>query len=592
MGRLHGVTPVKFAIALLLTSLSVSAQLWESAAFQSSAGFNPTGVSPSTISAWWEASALNLNDGDAIATWPDSSGNLRDATQTSAGAKPHFKTNGVPSGLPVVRFDGTSDFMTVLKAVMGRTVTNWTVSWVAKSYNQQQNNTVFDITDSTGTASILTRNIFLASTFSVNAQSRDNASNSNVATTPNDMSSFVVCTSTRNGNEIKLRVNGTWVSTNSAATIGSMAAAVYYVTIGAVQNNFGSVANYMQGDIYGISVYISTLSDYQISALERYWIYRTTIPPQTFTRNATNPVIPLGAAGTGDGGRILEPTAILDGSTWKMWYCGITNNGAANLGSGWNTFYATSSDGSAWTKQGIVKSGAWEPDVIKVSTNYYMAHVTDASFNVRLSTSTSGTNWTDLGEIINLTNSVWSDIGPREPCLYYESGTYYCYYADHATADGFYKLGVSVCSSDPTVLTNWVCQTTPLFSAESTAPRWNQGGDTESPCVRKYAWLPHPYLMTFIGYNPLTQGAGVAKTWRPGFAYADNPLGPWTECRYDPLMTIGTRTGWDGGVIAEMSHLESAGTMYFYYSGGTTSWTNQVGLATISTNQITKWLQW
>ena len=48
-----------------------------------------------------------LNDGDAISTWPDLSGNGRDVTNTST-ARPVFKT-GIINGFPVVRFDGTND---------------------------------------------------------------------------------------------------------------------------------------------------------------------------------------------------------------------------------------------------------------------------------------------------------------------------------------------------------------------------------------------------------------------------------------------------------------------------------------------------
>lgn len=56
--------------------------------------------------AWLKADALVLNDGDAVATWADSSGNSRDATE--ATNRPTYKT-GIVNSKPVVRFDGTND---------------------------------------------------------------------------------------------------------------------------------------------------------------------------------------------------------------------------------------------------------------------------------------------------------------------------------------------------------------------------------------------------------------------------------------------------------------------------------------------------
>lgn len=70
--------------------------------------------SPSQISGlelWLKADAITgLNDADPVATWPDSSGKGRDATQSVAGNKPIYKVN-IQNGKPVVRFNGSSNFM-------------------------------------------------------------------------------------------------------------------------------------------------------------------------------------------------------------------------------------------------------------------------------------------------------------------------------------------------------------------------------------------------------------------------------------------------------------------------------------------------
>lgn len=64
-----------------------------------------TPASISGLALWFKADALALNDGDAVTTWPDSSGNGYDVTQSVAGERPAYRT-GILNGKPVVRFDG------------------------------------------------------------------------------------------------------------------------------------------------------------------------------------------------------------------------------------------------------------------------------------------------------------------------------------------------------------------------------------------------------------------------------------------------------------------------------------------------------
>lgn len=64
----------------------------------------PQGGPPvSGLILWLEGYALELDDGDPIATWEDLSGQGNDATQPTPANQPTFKTN-VINGLPVARF--------------------------------------------------------------------------------------------------------------------------------------------------------------------------------------------------------------------------------------------------------------------------------------------------------------------------------------------------------------------------------------------------------------------------------------------------------------------------------------------------------
>jgi hypothetical protein len=72
-----------------------------------------TGFDPETISGlkiWLKADAIVAADGASVATWEDSSASNQDVTQGVAGLRPTYQTNEL-NGLPVVRFDGSDDFL-------------------------------------------------------------------------------------------------------------------------------------------------------------------------------------------------------------------------------------------------------------------------------------------------------------------------------------------------------------------------------------------------------------------------------------------------------------------------------------------------
>ena len=70
--------------------------------------------SPASIAGlqlWLDASQIvGLNDGDAVATWSDLSGNGLNFTQATASKRPLYKT-GAQNGLPGVLADGVDDIM-------------------------------------------------------------------------------------------------------------------------------------------------------------------------------------------------------------------------------------------------------------------------------------------------------------------------------------------------------------------------------------------------------------------------------------------------------------------------------------------------
>jgi hypothetical protein len=522
-------------------------------------------------------SGLLTNSG-VVDTWLDLSGNGRHCTNNTALPTYQPRTATTPNFL---RFFGTNYLIVSSNGLpIASTQTNWTVCYVARIYDPYTaNSAIFDITEQTLFQSILARSLFIASSFALQEQVRDESNVSNTAQISEDLAPFRVITATRSGNTITLRINSTPVSTNSANTIGVMDT-TFFGTIGAVRNQaVPIIASYLSGDVMFLTVFNSTLSSDQITALERFAEGRFNVPLIYPTRYTTNPVVALGTGSDLDRGRILEPSVLIDGATWKMWYCGSTNN-SANTNLGWHTFYATSSDGLTWTKQGLVLSNTWEADVIKIagSNLFYMVAETNTGYNIRFYTSSDGVSWADQGVIINNSDATWITAdAPREPSLYWENGTFYCYFAGY---DGRYKIGLSVCSGNPLYHSNWVCQASAFFASTQQLPGWNSGGDTESPCVRFYASFARPYVMTFTSYNSLY--STVNKPWRNGVAWAASPSGPFTDTSNNPWLSIGINGGWDDRIAAETTHVLSGNTAYVFYSGGKGSATNQVGLVTIS----------
>lgn len=71
--------------------------------------FLPTDIADLRV--WLKAGRITgLNDGDAVATWSDLSGNGNDATQATGAKQPLYQTN-IVNGEPIVRGDGVNDIL-------------------------------------------------------------------------------------------------------------------------------------------------------------------------------------------------------------------------------------------------------------------------------------------------------------------------------------------------------------------------------------------------------------------------------------------------------------------------------------------------
>jgi hypothetical protein len=70
------------------------------------------------LALWLRADSLSQSDGTAVSSWTDSSGLGRNAVQATGANQPLFKTLIVNSK-PIIRFDGSNDFLKVTSLVKG-----------------------------------------------------------------------------------------------------------------------------------------------------------------------------------------------------------------------------------------------------------------------------------------------------------------------------------------------------------------------------------------------------------------------------------------------------------------------------------------
>ncbi|MDO8684182.1 MAG: hypothetical protein Q7N50_11945 [Armatimonadota bacterium] len=116
-----------------------------------------------------------------------------------------------------------------------------------------------------------------------------------------------------------------------------------------------------------------------------------------------NSIFGLGAAGSQDAKGVGQPFVLKEGSTYRMWYEGFD-------GSLWRIFYATSSNGITWTRQGVALSpggsgaldqyGARNPVVIFRNSQYELWYqgksVSYPCYHVLRATSPNGITWTKV----------------------------------------------------------------------------------------------------------------------------------------------------------------------------------------------------
>ena len=168
----------------------------------------------------------------------------------------------------------------------------------------------------------------------------------------------------------------------------------------------------------------------------------------SWTKNASNPILSQGSGD--DSADLYSPAVILDGSTWKMWYIG--HNAAAEYG----IMYATADyPEGPWTKYS--NSYIFEPaesvgavsEVWKDGSTYYMTLLSSSSdpWDIKYATSSDGITWSIQGTTFKEgASGEWDDTRVYWSSQVNISGTWYSFYTGYNVTGTDWSIGVATSS--------------------------------------------------------------------------------------------------------------------------------------------------
>jgi predicted GH43/DUF377 family glycosyl hydrolase len=162
--------------------------------------------------------------------------------------------------------------------------------------------------------------------------------------------------------------------------------------------------------------------------------------PGVWTKYAGNPVLDVGASGTWDDLGIWDPAVVFDGSVYHMWYSGASATTPSQIG------YATSPDGLSWTRASTLPvlepgpSGSWDEAGVRAASvisdsgvfkMWYTGFDADGHGRIGYATSPDGSTWTKDGAnpVFDIgAPGTWDDFWVGEPAVVKDGSTYRLWY--------------------------------------------------------------------------------------------------------------------------------------------------------------------
>ena len=299
-----------------------------------------------------------------------------------------------------------------------------------------------------------------------------------------------------------------------------------------------------------------------------------------WTKYSTSSVLPTGGSGAWDEKAIERPMVIKDGVTYKMWYYG------KNTSDQWRLGYATSSDGTTWSKYGSNPvltpggAGAWDSNhvgaawVIQESSSSYKMWYTgtdqtndDEDAQIGYATSSDGITWNKYGSNPVLTyggTNDWDGDGIGWPTVIKDGSTYKMWYdgfndtqgtigIGHATStDGiFWTKHSDGSGSDP------YANSDPVIEKGPTG-QWTDEGPFTASVIKEDSL----YRMWFSG----EQSTGSDSIERIGYAYSMDGIN-WRTYQGNPIIFEGGTGDFDETGVLDAMVLKDGDTYKMWYVG-------------------------
>lgn len=292
--------------------------------------------------------------------------------------------------------------------------------------------------------------------------------------------------------------------------------------------SIGAAMPWVQPDVTGYQMWFTGIDDGWIPRIG----YATSPDGIVWTRSPSNPVLIPGGPGEWDGNGVFGASVLFSGGLYHMWYTGGGLSEVTRIG------YATSPDGTSWTRYGgnpIIDAGSpgdWDSDGIGLPCVLYNGSAYemwftgyDGSNDARIgyATSPDGIGWTKHPGNPVLTEGLsgeWDDRGPvGSPVLLNPSG-YDMWYGGLSSdgSSGFgYANSTFAVEHPPALAGGSVTPSAGLRNAEFVYNVTYKDEDND-PSVFVQAWInksgvpvgASPYDMSFDAW------IGAADDWSAG----------------------------------------------------------------------------
>ena len=281
---------------------------------------------------------------------------------------------------------------------------------------------------------------------------------------------------------------------------------------------------------------------------------------ETWTKYAQNPVLPRGITGLWDSGAVEAPSVLKQGLNYHMWY-----EGASAQTTGDSFGRAISTQGIGWTKNmanplfGPAGGGAFDSDTLfnpcvvfdgAVYHNWY----TGLSGNTRAigyATSNDGTTWTRQNggnAVLGPSGAGW-DATQTAFCSVIDEGTQYRMFYS-GSGGGAWQIGMATS-------TNGTAWTRYAGNPVMTLLQGFELGGALSP------WVIADGANYWMVYSGIDSGTGYLKI---GFAMSTDSGQTWNKFQGNPIITTGT--GWESQEVGWCCLLKDTNDFKIWYSGG------------------------